>query len=165
MFFAVRLAGYAAAQGVLLASRSEGTLVPFYAYFDKATQKVAFEWVTAATFTEAANQVTQMLVSNPYRSDAGAVITDTLMSIDGKQMNVLLVELCDYTMNNGMASFAIPYTPKASAEGFTVKITRSLTLPEGFDDDITLSELIERFIDGSADNVEGAKAWAKHTVD
>lgn len=156
MLTAARLAGSIAAHAIWCVSDNDG-LVPMVAFTTEDGER-KLERLVDGDAAAAVEHGRKRLEDDPLSANDGALAYDGYITVDGRKLDAIILEMRCYAFPDAKAAIAVPYTP-ASSGRFLVHKPKLLLWEacEDFDVDAAFAA----FFDGVESHEQGAKIWAQ----
>lgn len=155
MVTASELAGFIAAHAIWCVSDADG-LTPMLAFTtedgQRTLERLAFENAGAAI-----DDGRQRLEDDPLGATDGVLAYDGLVTVGGRKLDAILLEMRSYAFPRAKATIAVPYTPRSSGR---FGVHKPMLAEWRECEDFELDASFEAFSRGIASHEEGAKVWA-----
>ena len=154
MITALKLAGSLAAHAIWSVSDGE-ILVPILGFTDQDDKRVMNRLVSP-DLAEAVQRGQEQLRDNPMDANDAVLLYDGRITLDGRKLDAIIVEVRAYFAPGAEAVQAVPYTPKASG---AFRVHRPKLLVWKGCEDFDMDQALQAFWDGVSSHEQAAKVW------
>jgi hypothetical protein len=154
MITASELAGFIAAHAIWCVSDADG-LIPLVAFTTEDGQR-KLERLVFDDAGAAVESGRRRLEDDPFNANDGVLAYDGRITVEGDNLDAIILEMRSYGFPWAKATIAVPYTPASSGQ-FRVHRPKLVEWErcEDFDPDAAFGA----FFEGVATHEQGAKVW------